>query len=106
MRAIVVIATLLVALFAPAAFAQSGISYGGGDGASFATAIVVQGAKNELDGVAAERVYVTRLHPDWREANSALLNKEGRAYDSNTYRAGDGSEHTLIFDVTSFFGKF
>ena len=42
-------------------------------------------------GIAAERVYVARAHPDWRQQKSALLNKDGRSYDSNTYRAADGA---------------
>jgi hypothetical protein len=104
MRAIFAIASFFAALHAPDAIAQT-IAYGGGDGASFATAIVVQGAKSEIVGVAAERIYVERAHPDWRQENSALIKKDGRAFDTNTYRAANGSEHTLIFDITSFFGK-
>jgi hypothetical protein len=105
MRLRILAATLLISLLPSLAFAQT-ISYSGGDGSSFAAAIVIQGAKGELDGVAAERTYVLKLHPGWREENSAVLDKEGRTYDLNDYRAGDGSKHSLIFDVTGFFGKF
>jgi hypothetical protein len=104
MRRKIALAILLAAFHAPA-FAQT-ISYAGGDGSSFAAAIVIQGAKGELDGVAAERTYVLKFHPGWREENSAVLDKESHTYDLNDYRAGDGSKHSLIFDVTGFFGKF
>jgi hypothetical protein len=87
------------------AAAAIGVSYGGGDGSSFATAIVINGAKNEFEGVGAEHAYVAKSHPDWTEGDSALLGREGRLFDLNSYRAADGSEHRLIFDVTNFFGK-
>jgi hypothetical protein len=81
------------------------ISYGSGDGGSLETAIIVNGARNDTEGVIAEFAYVARLHPDWRIAFHELLQKEGRVYDSNRYRAQDGTEHTLIFDITGYFGK-
>jgi hypothetical protein len=93
---------LLAALAPPLAFAQ-GVAFSGGDGSSFATAIIIEGAKNELDGVGAERTYVAGRH--WREENSALITKGDRSYDINDYRAADGSKHTLTFDVTGFLGK-
>jgi hypothetical protein len=112
MRAAVAAICVCVTLVDTSAAAQTtdaaapvGVSYGGGDGSSFATAIVINGAKNEFEGVGAEHVYVAKSHPDWTEQDSALLGKEGRLFDLNSYRAADGSEHKLIFDVTTFFGK-
>ena len=107
----VVTLTLFAALFAPEPFARlkmadAAVSYGGGDGASFATSIIVNDAKNEEEGIIAEHAYVTRFHPDWREQDTAIVRNQSRYYDKNTYGSEDGSEHTLIFDVTDFFGKF
>jgi len=83
------------------------ISYGGGDGASFAQAILIKGARNESDGVAAERTYVVKFHPDWnpREIDTALMSDNGHDYDLSRFRGRDGAEHVLYFDITEFFGK-
>ena len=85
----------------------SAISYGGGDGASFATAIVIKGAHSESEGVAAERAYVVKYHADWdpREVDTALMQNGDRDYDLSRYRGRNGAEHVLYFDVTEFFGK-
>jgi hypothetical protein len=105
MRLRIALATAFIPLLPNLALAQS-ITFGGGDGSSFAAAIIIEGAKNEMDGIGAERTYVAKRHSDWREENSALITKDGRSYDINDYRAADGSKHTLTFDVTGFLGKF
>lgn len=108
---------LLIALgFAsgPAAFGQahaasaSKIRFEGGDGSSFATAILIKGAANEGEGVAAERTYVVLRHPDWdpREIDTALMEDNGRTYDLSRFRGRDGVQHALYFDISEFFGKF
>jgi len=104
MRLAIALAALLPALLPPLAFGQ-GVGFAGGDGSSFATAIVIEGANDEMEGVGAERTYVASRHKDWREENSALITKDGRSYDINDYRAADGSKHSLTFDVTGFLGK-
>ena len=85
----------------------SAISYAGGDGASFAGAILIKGARSESDGVAAERAYVVKFHADWdpREIDTALMENGGRDYDLSRFRGRDGAEHVLYFDITEFFGK-
>ena len=85
----------------------SAVSYAGGDGASFAGAILIKGARNESEGVAAERTYVVKFHPDWnpREIDTALMSDNGRDYDLSHFRGRDGAEHVLYFDITEFFGK-
>jgi hypothetical protein len=120
-RAIVRAATGIVALavvasgasVAPAALGQTSraptgaVSFAGGDGASLAGAILIKGARNESEGVAAERTYVVKFHPDWnpREIDTALMSDKGRDYDLSRFRGRDGAEHLLYFDVTEFFGK-
>jgi hypothetical protein len=99
--------------FARPALAQSSgasasaVSYGGGDGASFAQAILIKGARSEAEGVAAERSYVVKFHSDWdpREVDTALMENGGRDYDLSRYRGRDGVERVLYFDITEFFGK-
>jgi len=81
------------------------VSYGGGDGGTIETAIIVKGAVNEEEGVLAENTYIAKLHPDWRSIRTALVSKSGRYYDTNSYISKDGSQRTLIFDITEFFGK-
>jgi hypothetical protein len=121
-RAIAWAAASIVVLFVPAsgaylarpAFGQtsgvpaSAVSYAGGDGGAFASAILIKGARNESEGVAAERIYVVKFHPDWNpgEIDTALLANNGRYYDLSHFRSRDGIEHGLYFDVTEFFGKY
>ena len=107
-----VIAASAVTFARPALAQSSGasasaVSYGGGDGASFAQAIVIKGARSEAEGVAAERSYVVKFHADWdsREVDTALMENGGKDYDLSRYCGRDGAEHVLYFDVTEFFGK-
>ena len=81
------------------------VTYGGGDGRTMKTAIIVMGATNEQQGILAENAYVAQLHPDWRSGDTALFHKMGHYYDYNMYFTKNGSKRTLIFDVTEFFSK-
>ena len=95
------------ALGQPSGAPARAVSYAGGAGASFARAILIKGARNESEGVAAERTYVVKFHPDWnpREIDTALMSDNGRDYDLSRFRGRDGAEHVLYFDITEFFGK-
>ena len=77
----------------------------GGDGASMATAIVID-ARNEADGVAAEYAWLREHFPGAHGVNQSLLTPAGgRVYDALEFTARDGTKHTVYFDISRFFGK-
>ena len=78
----------------------------GGDGATQETAVVIKGAKNEQEGVDAERKWVNKVHPGWKKGAQALMNAEGKYYDRIEYTTPSGETQTIYFDITEFFGKF
>ncbi len=80
------------------------IRFTGGDGSSRQAAIVIDGARNEVEGINAENLWVLKHQPGWRKAHQSLIQAGSRAFDAIEYEAPDG-KHTLWFDITSFFGK-
>jgi|SRR5215470_11505209 len=73
-------------------------------GSSFETAIVLEGAKNELSGVEAENSYIAAHYAGWRQRMQALLNNNGRMYDRIDIVSPKGETKTLYFDITDWFG--
>jgi len=74
-------------------------------GSSFDTAIVLEGATNELAGVRAESAYIAKHYPGWRQTMQALLNHSGRMYDRIDIVGPKGESRSLCFDITDWFGK-
>jgi hypothetical protein len=73
-------------------------------GSSFDTAIVLDGAKNELSGVEAENSYIAAHYPGWHQSMQALLNNNGRVYDRIDVIGPKGESKSLYFDITDWFG--
>lgn len=86
------------------------ITYEGGDGRALEGAIAIRGAPNCLAGVAAEYAYLERAFGqqgrDWQLERQVLHVVEGRPYDEMRIRLADGTEETLYFDLSDFFGKW
>ena len=82
----------------------SGVTFGGGDGSSFARAIVVH-ARGELSGVPAEYAYIRARYPGYRFIMQQLVFHGRRSYDLMTFKSADGKKHLLYFDITEYFGK-
>lgn len=81
------------------------ITFEGGDGSSIEQAIVIKGAKGEMEGVEAESKWVKKMHRDWTKGKQTLLEKDGKHYDKIDYTTDKGETHTLYFDISDFFGK-
>jgi hypothetical protein len=103
MRHVLLVALLLVSALSPAAWAQDGVTYGGGDGASKETAVVVTAA-NEETGVAAEYAWL-KEHLPGAEVESTSLAGGDKAYDIMEVTLPSGEKRTIYFDISSFFGK-
>jgi hypothetical protein len=81
------------------------IRFSGGDGSSVESAVMIEGAHNEEEGIVAESYWISRNRPGWRKGDQALISANGRQFDRISYASPDGKQAVIFFDVTSFFGK-
>ncbi len=89
---------------------NGGISYSGGDGLSKTNPIIIT-ASTSLMGIPAEYGYLKKQFgdegADWEMTLKLLLKSDqGRQIESFVLKLANGSEVTVFFDITSFFGKF
>jgi len=72
-------------------------------------AIVILNTKDSIEGVNAEYEYLGRKYgmrgKDWNLKLQSLVQNEGKFYDRMDLIFSDGSEKTIYFDITKFFGK-
>jgi hypothetical protein len=81
------------------------ISYSGGDGTSVKTAIIINGAKNEWDGVKAENKWLSVKLPGYEKISQSLFHKSNHAYDRIEVKLPNGIKRDVYFDITGFYGK-
>lgn len=81
------------------------IRFGGGDGKTAEAAVVIQGARNESEGIIAELYWAARALPGWRKTKQALVRRGGRVYDRILFVSPQSGRQDIYFDVTGFFGK-
>lgn len=68
--------------------------------------IKISDVENHFKGVAAEYQYIEeKFGKDWRRRSQALLKEDGVYYDRIDLVFSDGSEKSIYFDITSFWGK-
>ena len=83
--------------------------YGGGDGSSMDTAVVIHASSTRV-GIHAECAYVALRHGqsgrDWTPESQSLLAQDGRHFDVVNIKTRDGCVVSYYFDISSFFGKF
>jgi hypothetical protein len=91
-------------LTASRSLARPQIAFKGGDGLSQETAIVIDGAMNEFEGIMAESLWAARHHVDWRKRDQSLIAAGAKHFDQINYEAADG-RHTIWYDITGFFAK-
>lgn len=86
----------------------NGTLYSGGDGRSVETAVQIC-TTNPRIGIELEQRWLREnlgtKHQDWQTQDQALHQREGRYYDVYILTLSDGSERSVIFDITSFFQK-
>jgi hypothetical protein len=79
--------------------------FGGGNGDSFETAVVVN-ADNSFVGVEAEYAYIASQcgepHKDWKLQSQGLRVHRGKFYDVLTIVLSSGETRTFYFDITNF----
>jgi hypothetical protein len=83
----------------------------GGQGHTIEDAIEVIGAKNSLEGIAAEYNYLAQRFgkkgQDWERVKQELIPEASKFYDKIFIKNLKTNEESFVyFDITSFFGKF
>jgi hypothetical protein len=80
--------------------------FGGGNGDSFETAVVLN-VENSFVGVAAEYAYIANQcgepHKDWKLQSQGLCDRGGKPYDVLTIALAGGATRTFYFDIAKFF---
>ena len=79
------------------------------DGTSIENAIIIENVEHQFQGVDAEYRYLSKMYGDrdvgWILKKQSLIKENGRYYDFIEIKLDIGSEISLYFDITSFFGK-
>jgi hypothetical protein len=82
--------------------------FGGGNGDSFETAVVVN-ADSSFVGVESEYAYIANQcgepHKDWKLKSQGLREHKGKPYDVLTIALSGGATRTFYFDIAKFFRK-
>ena len=82
--------------------------FGGGNGDSFETAVVIN-ADNSFIGVEAEYAYIANRcgepHKEWKLQSQGLRAHGGKAYDVLTIALSSGETRTFYFDIAKFFTR-
>jgi hypothetical protein len=73
------------------------------DGSSLERAVPIL-ESTEAAGVAAERAWLAEHYPGARKLLGGLQADQGRHYDVLKLRLPDGTEKTLYFDISAYFG--
>jgi hypothetical protein len=91
----------------PTSMPGTSIRFLGGDGSSQDKAVVIKGAKGEVDGVRCEYWYIEQLYgprgATWDVNEQSLLEDKGRQFDALDVAHGKKRE-TIYFDITDYFG--
>jgi len=83
---------------------SQGIQFLGGDGSSLDQALLVHGARGEIDGVQSEYDWLAANRPGWRAMSQELIVRGNRQYDL-LHIAKGSQKADLFFDITEYYGK-
>ncbi|MDQ8192733.1 hypothetical protein QEH58_20745, partial [Roseibacillus persicicus] len=88
----------------------SGELYGGGDGSSQEQAVVIN-ATSSSTGIHAEYQWLEqnfgKRDEDWMiEVRRHGESDDGRYFEAYDIKLADGTPKTIVFDISSFFGRF
>ena len=74
-------------------------------GLTIETAIVLENATSELNGVSAEHAYTRQHYPGWTWKTQSLVEHEARPHDVIELIGPNGETKTIYFDITNWFGR-
>jgi len=82
------------------------VAYLGGNGSSCDTAIVIKGAANTFQGIAAENRWLKEHYPDAEKVSTKTGDCPDRITDVVGLRMPDGTLKLVIFDISEFYGRY
>jgi hypothetical protein len=88
-----------------ASAAQAEITFAGGDGATPATAVIIEGATGSSDGVKAEYDWIAQNRPGATFVSQTLMLDGNRVFDAMLLQSGGKTEEIYV-DITGFYGNF
>jgi hypothetical protein len=80
------------------------VTFGGGAGSSYKTAIIVH-ASSEATGVPAEYAYIKVHYPGYHFISQGLSFEHDKSYDMMTFADAHGNKHVLYFDISEYYGR-
>ena len=110
----VTVALLLISVWAgcqtpgspgPAPEFPVGVTFEGGDGSSFQSAVAVKGAR-ESTGVQAEYAWLAQRFPRYRVGGQSLRQHGGKKYDVIDITTREGATKAVYFDISDYFEKY
>ena len=106
---IAIIVAVVCLIYVLAGRKRRGIIFEGGPGDVIERAVIIRGAPNEALGVEAEYRYLARKFGrpgvDWELVGQGLLDRGRHKYDEMHIKLAGGTQRTIFFDITQFFGK-
>jgi hypothetical protein len=91
-----------LALAAGCASGAGRLTFAGGEGATFDTAVVIHGAHNLDEGFQAEQSWLAGHFPGAKISPAHFFPIGPRRYDLFVVTTAGGQAHDVYFDVTSF----
>ena len=82
------------------------ISFVGVDGSSCKKAVVIRNAANNMEGIAAEKVWVAWKYPNAKIKGQGVNGIGNRTFDRLDIETASGESKTICFDITDFFGQW
>ena len=73
-------------------------------------AVVILGAEDTLEGIQAEKRYISKVllrvrNVDWELKGQRLIKKNGRHFDRLAIVVDNHQEKQFYFDISEFYGK-
>lgn len=80
------------------------ISYKGGNGSTQQEAIIIVGAKDEMEGVNAEYDYLDGKYGEYELLDQTFVGEDQKQYDILIIQLPDGTSVECWFDISGFYG--
>ena len=85
------------------------MTYKGGNGLDSKEAIIIVGAKDELEGIDGEYIWLEEKYGEqdfgWELIDQQSIDEGDKKYDILKIKFLNGEEREFWFDITDFYGK-
>ena len=85
------------------------MTYKGGNGLDSKEAIIIAGAKDELEGIDGEYIWLEEKYGEqdfgWELIDQQSIDEGDKKYDILKIKFLNGEEKEFWFDITDFYGK-